>query len=113
MFADRIKTLRTERGYTMQELGKLVGVKKTTVSNWESGVNYPNTDTLLELAKIFAISTDELLGVTPGKIVNIANIRLDPDSQSSIDRINRMRAAGISEERIDQLIDLAISLRTE
>ena len=36
--ADRIKTKRKEKRLTMEALGKLVGVSKSSVSQWESGL---------------------------------------------------------------------------
>ena len=34
---DRIRQLRNARGYTQEELGRLVGVTKSAVSQWEDG----------------------------------------------------------------------------
>ena len=34
---DRIHYLRTEKGYTLQELGDMVGVGASTVRKWETG----------------------------------------------------------------------------
>lgn len=52
-----IKKLRTERGMTQEELGKLVGVKKAAVQKWESGaVKNLKRETIAKLAEFFGVS---------------------------------------------------------
>lgn len=52
-----IKKLRTERGMTQEELGKLVGVKKAAVQKWESGaVKNLKRETIARLAEFFGVS---------------------------------------------------------
>ena len=113
MFAKTIKELRNKRGYTMQELGRLVGVAKTTVANWEAGGNGPQTETLIAMADLFGVSTDYLLGVEKKQLDNIAAIKLDPLAQSSIDRGSRMRDAGMTEAQIDEIVNFAVNMTTQ
>lgn len=61
-FKYRIRDLRRLKNMTMTEFGKAVGVAKTTVSNWETGRNFPSQDTLIKIANVFEITTDFLLG---------------------------------------------------
>jgi transcriptional regulator with XRE-family HTH domain len=42
----------------------MVGVERSTVANWERGAKQPSLETLVKLSQIFAISLDELLGLT-------------------------------------------------
>ena len=60
-FGDYLYTLRTEKGWTQQQLADLLGVTNKTVSKWERNEGYPSIDTLLSLSKLFNISVDELL----------------------------------------------------
>ena len=109
MFAKRVKALRLEKTLSQEELGKLLGVKKQTVTHWEAGNNYPNSDTLVKMAQLFGVRTDYLLGIDNEKIVNIANVKLHPLEQTAIDRYNRMKAAGLTEEEIDFACNYAIA----
>lgn len=48
---------------TQAELGSLVGVGKSAVSQYESGAREPETAVLVKMAGLFGVSTDWLLGV--------------------------------------------------
>lgn len=60
----RIKILRQLKDINQAELGKIVGVGKTTISNYETGYSVPDLDTLIKLAEYFSVTTDYLLGLT-------------------------------------------------
>lgn len=60
----RLRDLRLEKGLLQKDIAGLLGVDRTTYSKYESEASEPNWDTLIELAKIFEVSTDYLLGVT-------------------------------------------------
>ena len=62
MLGKRIKELRKQNHLTQSELGSKLGVIKQTVSSWENGVSSPNNDTLANIASIFGVTTDYLLG---------------------------------------------------
>lgn len=61
-FGKRLKAARKTKGMTQTDLGKLVNVTKGTVSSWETGVRCPSVETLIQLADLFACTTDYLLG---------------------------------------------------
>ncbi len=63
-FKYRIRDLRRESNLTADELGKIVGVSRFSVSNWETGRNQPNNDILFKLSEYFNCSIDYLLGRT-------------------------------------------------
>lgn len=58
---EQIKELRKKRGLTQEELAKLLGVDRTTVTLWERGVNHPRITILPKLAKILHCTVDSLL----------------------------------------------------
>ncbi len=59
----RIKELRTKNGYTMEKLGELVGVTKSTVAKWENGyVDNMRQDKVARLAELFKVSPAYILG---------------------------------------------------
>ena len=61
MFPQKLKNLRRDRGLSQGELSKVFSVAQQTVGKWESGLAYPNIDTLKQIAKYFNVSIDYLL----------------------------------------------------
>lgn len=60
-----ILCLRRERGITQDELAEYLGVSKSAVSKWETGNSYPDILLLPQLASLFNISVDQLIGYEP------------------------------------------------
>lgn len=60
-FGKKLKALRVEMGLSQRQLGEELGVVNQTISFWESGSREPDLDTLLKIAKFFAVTVDELL----------------------------------------------------
>lgn len=63
MVADRIRQLREQSGLTQAALAKKLGITRSGVNAWEMGISVPSTQYIIELADIFCVSTDYLLGV--------------------------------------------------
>ncbi len=61
--SNRIYELRTQKGLSQKELGAILGVSNKAVSKWETGTAIPKTETLIKLAEVFEISTEELINV--------------------------------------------------
>lgn len=68
----RISNLRREQNMTQMELADKLGISFQAVSNWERGNTMPDISKLPELAEIFHVTTDELLGEASGELVRSA-----------------------------------------
>ena len=77
MVADRIKALREQKGLTQTELSKRLGITRSGVNAWEMGISVPSTQYLVELAGIFHVSTDYLLGVDASSTVGVSGLSED------------------------------------
>ena len=62
MISKNIKNLRKEKGLTQKELADLLHVTSQAVSRWEKGDVEPSIDTISEMASIFEVTTDEIIG---------------------------------------------------
>ena len=60
-FGNFLYELRTEKGLSQSELGRLVGVSNKAVSKWEMGAAKPRPEKLARLAEIFGVTIEELL----------------------------------------------------
>jgi transcriptional regulator with XRE-family HTH domain len=58
----RIKSLRTERGYTLADLGENIGLDKSNTFRLEQGKNFTLL-TLVKIAAFFNIHPQEILNV--------------------------------------------------
>ncbi len=65
MVGYRIFSLRKERNLTQMELGKVVGVGRTTINGYENNKISPPQDKLLKMAEFFDVSVDYLVGISP------------------------------------------------
>lgn len=63
MICDTIRTLRDYAGYSQSSLAKKLGVTRSSVNAWEMGLSVPTTQYVVDMARIFNVSTDYLLGV--------------------------------------------------
>lgn len=59
--AKRIKRIRLENGWTLEELGEKLDTSKVSVFSWESGRNLPNKMRIKMISDLANISVNELL----------------------------------------------------
>lgn len=62
LLGKRIKELRTKNNLTQSELGKLVNVTKVSICCYENGTRTPTLETLIDLANVFKVNVNELIG---------------------------------------------------
>lgn len=64
IFSKRLKALRKGLSMTQDELAARLHLSRGSISMYESGLRDPDSETLMELSRIFGISIDYLLGST-------------------------------------------------
>lgn len=60
--AENIKSLRKQHSFTQEQLAEALGVTTGAVYKWESGQSVPEVKLIMELADLFEVSVDTLLG---------------------------------------------------
>ncbi len=58
---DRLVELRKNSGYSQEELADKIGVSRQAISKWERGESSPDTDNLIELARLYNVTIDDLI----------------------------------------------------
>ena len=61
MISDNIKKYRKENNLSQDELAEKLGVSRQSISLWETGQTQPTIENIIALARIFNVSTDEIL----------------------------------------------------
>ena len=74
MVADRIKNLREQANFTQAALARKLGVTRSSVNAWEMGISLPSTYYIKELAYIFNVSADYLLGLDSSSTISISGL---------------------------------------
>lgn len=59
-FGENVRILRTLKGLNMKELGAVLGVASSTISNWENNRKEPSFEMLQKISIYFNVSTDRL-----------------------------------------------------
>lgn len=69
MTANRLQQLRKANGYSQDVLAEKLGISRQAVSKWERAESSPSVDNLLDLAKLYGITVDEMLNTDGDKVV--------------------------------------------
>ena len=75
-FNERIYALRKANNFTQEEIAQELKVSRQTISNWETGTAQPTIDKVIELANVFDVSMDELIGRSENKTKKASGILL-------------------------------------
>lgn len=87
MIAERIKHLREESKLTQTDLAKKLGITRSGVNAWEMGISVPSTQYIVELANLFKVSTDYLLGMKSTVSINAEGL-----NESDVQLLNTIAA---------------------
>lgn len=60
-FGEKLQKLRKEHGLSQEQLAAQITVSRQALSKWELGSAIPDTENVLQISKIFGVSTDYLL----------------------------------------------------
>lgn len=61
-FGELLAELRHDRGLKQEDLARIFYVSKSTISNYETGVQIPPLERIRDIADYFHVTTDYLLG---------------------------------------------------
>ena len=60
-FGEKLQALRKSRGWSQEQLAERITVSRQAISKWESGSAVPDTENVVEISRLFGVSTDYLL----------------------------------------------------
>lgn len=89
-FGDKLKTLRLRKKLTQKELANQLGLTKSVISAYETGLRMPSYDVLIAISKIFKVSTDYLLGIESKTTIDLSGLS-EKEAEALIMLINAMK----------------------
>ena len=90
-FGKRLKELRKQSGMTQEQLANKFGITKSVVSYYELSERTPSPDVLKDLALIFRVSADYLLGIERSKTIDVSDLT-DDDIKLLLATIDALRS---------------------
>lgn len=89
-FGNALKTLRLRENMTQAQLAQKLSLTKSVISAYETGLRLPSYDVLIQIAQIFNVSTDYLLG---------------------LERKHELDLSGLTQPEIDALLNLIKAMK--
>lgn len=77
MISDKVKLLRESSNLTQTDIAKKLGITRSSVNAWEMGISTPSTQYVIELSKLFGVSTDYLLDMATCSTINVDGLSED------------------------------------
>lgn len=74
MISDRIKELRARNNMSQTKLAKALNVSRSTVNAWEMDLSMPTIKYVIEMTKIFKVTSDYILELDNSNMININNL---------------------------------------
>lgn len=75
VLGERIRTLRESNNISQVQLARELGISKASVHQWESCISIPSLVYLIEMARIFNVTLDYIVGTTNNEMVNIGDLK--------------------------------------
>ena len=89
--SEMIKALRSERGWSQEQMAEKLGVSRQAITKWETGVGTPDIENLAAIAQLFGVSTDALIfgveasaGDEAGRFESVTSVDLVEDKHYDI-----------------------------
>ena len=94
ILADKIIDLRKKSGWSQEELAAKLNVSRQAVSKWEGAQSVPDLDRVLQMSRLFGVSTDYLLKdeQTAADSTDV-ELSQEPARKVSMEEANRFLAA--------------------
>ena len=77
MLGEKILQLRKERGLSQEQLASQITVSRQAISKWELGEAMPDVENIVQLSKIFNVTTDYLLSE-----YNTIEVKVSPNEET-------------------------------
>lgn len=115
---NRLKECRINAGYSQKFVAASLKIAAPSVSNWESGKTFPSSENLIELAKLYGVSIDYLMGSEVAGDMNVAhtpetakNEKKPADSLSELDAELVQKLTSLSPAEVQRVWDFIAGMK--
>ena len=109
LLGPRMKQLRKQAGYTQLALAAKLNISNTTLSQYESGVRVPSDEIKMEIARLFDVTIDYLLGSSDTPNPQILHI---PENLKDVQvAFHREEFEDLTQGEVDALAVIARTLK--
>lgn len=70
-FGYRLRELRKGKNLTQSQVARRLNLSKTTISGYENNIKTPSLEVLIQLALLFGVTSDYILGLDDRKMLYI------------------------------------------
>lgn len=74
LLSSKIKLLREKQNLTQSDLARKLGLTRSSINAWEMGLSVPSTSYIVELSKLFNVSSDYLLGLDETSTLQVSGL---------------------------------------
>lgn len=92
ILAEKLYQLRNKSGLSQEELAEKLNVSRQSISKWESANSIPSMDKIVQLSRIYGVSTDYLLKDDMEQIPGEVVADLGPDNTIRELKLEEIRA---------------------
>ena len=100
-FGLRIRELREQYKMSQERLGRKVGRSKSVISSYENNIKVPPLNILIQMAVIFNVSLDYLVGIDKNEMVSVNG--LEEEQKSLVQTVVfELKDASVSSDGLTQ-----------
>lgn len=110
---NRLKYLRSEKGWTQEQVSQMLNISRANYSHFETGRNEPGTSILKKIANLYDVSVDYLIGNTNTKNSTNNIKEIDIDDFVKENGVLTFEGRHIPQEDLEVLKRLVISRKNE
>jgi len=89
-FSDRIRILREKHNMTQLALGRKLGITKSVVSSYETGLHQPKHEILMKVSRLFGVSMNYLYGQEENLVVHNTHVNFSGLEEEDVQEITRL-----------------------